>query len=137
MMNEPLSTIMTRDIITLKPEETLEAVKVILRTRRIHHLPVVDDDGQLLGIVSTYDLFKLEANPSEYAGITVRDIMTTGVAVLEPSDKIGAAAEVFLEHLFHAVPIVENGHLMGIVTSFDILKYEFKKEYPNHVFASS
>ena len=56
--------------------------------------------------------------------------MTKRLATLEPDEKIGAAAEVLLEHLFHAVPITLDGDLVGIVTTFDILKYEFSKEYP-------
>jgi CBS domain-containing protein len=52
------------------------------------------------------------------------------VATLEPQDKIGSAAELFLENLFHAVPIVKDDELQGIVTSFDIIKYTFHKEYP-------
>ena len=57
--------------------------------------------------------------------------MTKKIATLTPSDKIGSAAELFLEHLFHAVPIVENGELVGIITSFDVMKYEFQKAYPS------
>ena len=56
--------------------------------------------------------------------------MTKHVATLEPEDKVGSAAELFLENLFHAVPIVKNNELKGIVTSFDIIKYTFNKEYP-------
>jgi len=56
--------------------------------------------------------------------------MTKHVATLEPEDKVGSAAELFLENLFHAVPIVKDGVLQGIVTSFDVIKYEFHKEYP-------
>ena len=63
----------------------------------------------------------------------VRDVMTKKLATLEPTDKIGSAAELFLLNRFHAVPIVVNGDLIGIVTSFDILKYEFKKEYPTQL----
>ena len=58
--------------------------------------------------------------------------MTTKLATLEPSDKVGSAAEIFLEHLFHAVPIVKDGELVGIITSFDVMKYEFRKAYPDH-----
>jgi CBS domain-containing protein len=57
--------------------------------------------------------------------------MTHRIAKLELDDKVGTAAEIFLENRFHALPIVdENDHLLGIVTTFDVLKYEFEKEYP-------
>ena len=60
--------------------------------------------------------------------------MSTRIATLEPSSKIGTAAEVFLENLFHALPIVDDGKLVGIITSFDVLKYSFQKAYPNQVY---
>ena len=103
--------------------------------QRIHHVPVVDGK-MLVGLVTTYDLFKLAYHPDEMANLKVREVMTKKLATLEPTEKIGAAAEVFLEHLFHAVPIVSKGELVGIVTSFDVMKYEFKKAYPGH-FASA
>lgn len=130
MMNEPISSIMTTDLITLSPDDTLDRVRAIFLSKRIHHLPVVEGK-KLLGLLTTYDLFKLERPDTKLDNIRVRDAMTTKLAILEPQQKIGVAAEVFLENLFHAVPIVEEGNLVGIVTTFDVLKYSFKKEYPN------
>jgi Predicted transcriptional regulator, contains C-terminal CBS domains len=49
------------------------------------------------------------------------DIMTSGLATMEPDEKINIALEVFKENLFHAIPIVEAGKLVGIVTTFDII----------------
>lgn len=128
-MNEPVSTIMSRDLITLGPEDTLAKVAQTFREKRIHHLPVVDG-GKLVGLVTTYDLFKMGKSSNEYANIKVKEIMTTKLAKLEPSAKVGTAAEIFLENLFHALPIVEGEKLVGIVTTFDVLRYEFRKEYP-------
>lgn len=133
-MNEPISSIMTTDLITLNPEDTLDRVRAIFLSKRIHHLPVVEGK-KLLGLLTTYDLFKLERPETRLNEIKVRDAMTTKLATLEPHQKVGVAAEVFLENLFHAVPIVKNDELVGIVTTFDVLKYNFKKEYPNQVIA--
>lgn len=130
MMNEPISSIMTTDLITVGPDDTLDRVRAIFLSKRIHHLPVVEGK-RLLGILTTYDLFKLERPDTNLNQIKVRDAMTTKLAKLEPHQKVGIAAEVFLENLFHAVPIVEGENLVGIVTTFDVLKYNFKKEYPN------
>lgn len=131
MMNEPVSTIMTRKLITLNPEDTLETVREIFSSHRIHHLPVVTEDGIILGLVTTYDLFKLGMSKESYDSLLVTDIMTKKLATLEPSAKVGTACEVFLENLFHALPIVDKGKLVGIVTTFDVLKYTHTKEYPN------
>ena len=130
-MNEPLSSIMTRDVITAAQDDSLETARNIFLRNKVHHLPIVNG-SRLVGILTTYDLFKMNGATKDknYDDIAIRDVMTTHIATLEPEDKIGSAAELFLENLFHAVPIVKDGDLQGIVTSFDVIKYEFHKEYP-------
>ena len=130
MLNEPVSSIMTANLLTVSPHQKLTAVLELLEGHRIHHVPVVDG-RKLVGLITTYDLFKLNRLQSDYDNIEVKDVMTTKLATLEPSAKIGTAAEVFLENYFHALPIVnEDGDLLGIVTTFDTLKYMYYKEYP-------
>ena len=129
MMNEPLSSIMTKNVITADPNDKLSVARDIFKQNRVHHLPVVHGTT-LLGILTTYDVFKLIDKSVDFDKTLIKDVMTTHVATLEPDDKIGSAAELFLENLFHAVPIVKDGELKGIVTSFDVIKYEFHKEYP-------
>jgi CBS domain-containing protein len=132
MMNEPISTIMTTKVVTVRPEDTLEAVKDILFFKHIHHIPVVEG-RKLVGIITSYDLVKLGKCQEEYRQVRVKEVMTKRVATLEPHEKIGAAAQVFLENLFHGIPIVTGDRdLIGIVTSLDVLRYEFHKEYPEH-----
>lgn len=131
-MNEPLASIMSAELVTIHPEDTLADVKKLFKTRRIHHLPVVINKNELVGLITTYDLFKREIPPASFENIKVKEVMTTHLATLEPHEKIGAAAELFLENLFHAVPIVTGKRLVGLVTSFDVLRYQFKKEYPKH-----
>jgi acetoin utilization protein AcuB len=130
MMNEPLSSIMTRHVITASPDDKLSVAREIFKENRVHHLPIVHGT-KLLGILTTYDIFKLVERNEDFDRINIGDVMTKHVATLEPEDKIGSAAELFLENLFHAVPIVKDGELKGIVTSFDVIKYEFHKEYPS------
>ncbi|MBK7224426.1 MAG: CBS domain-containing protein [Saprospiraceae bacterium] len=129
MMNENVGSIMTTNLITVGPSDTLQTVKDILISRRIHHVPVVEE-GKMVGLVSIDDLFKLNINHSDYGNTLVSTVMTKKLAKVESTDKIGTAAEVFMEHLFHALPVVDDGKLVGIVTSFDLLKYEYNKEYP-------
>jgi len=128
MMNESLSSIMTTDLVTLGPKDTLAMADSLLRSKRIHHLPIVEGK-KLVGLLTTYDLYKDEHAKSDYPDILIEKVMTTKLATLESSDKVGTAAEIFLAHLFHAVPIVDNDELVGIVTTHDVLKYCFKKEY--------
>ncbi len=132
-MNENVKTIMTTDLITVKPTTKLSSVRKIFMSHKIHHLPVMDN-GKLVGLVTTYDMWKNEIAPSNYATQEVSSVMTTSLAKIGPRDKIGTAAELFLDNRFHALPVVnEHDHLVGIVTSFDILLYQFKKAYPNPI----
>ena len=130
MMNEQVSSIMTKNLVTIQAQDTVQTAKEIMVSKRIQHLPVVDGDS-LIGLISIQDLFKSNLNQSDYANTKVETMMTKKLATLEPTDKIGTAAEVFMEHLFHALPVVENGKLLGLVTTFDILRYEYEKEYPS------
>ena len=129
MMNEVVSGIMSTVLKTVTPTDNLQTVKEILIGNRIHHIPVVEGK-KLVGLITTYDLFKVNIDQKDYINTKVGDVMTRKLAVIEPNDKVGTAAEIFMEHLFHAVPVVKDGDLVGIVTSFDVLKYEYNKEYP-------
>lgn len=132
MMNEPISSIMTTEVITVSPEATFNEVKKILFSNRIHHLPVVEKE-QLVGIITSYDLVKKGDCLTNFGEDPIKDDMTTKIAKLLPSDKVGTAAEVFLENMFHGIPIVnDDNELVGIVTTHDILMHLFDKAYPNH-----
>lgn len=133
MMNESVSSIMTTDLITAKPTTKLDKIRKTFMNHKIHHLPIMDK-GSIVGLVTTYDLWKNEIAPQDYSETPVSKVMTTQIAKIRPTDKIGTAAELFLDNRFHALPVVnEHNHLMGIVTSFDVLLYEFKKAYPNPI----
>lgn len=128
----PVSSMMTTEVKTVEPEDTMKKVEQVFRENRIHHIPVVEK-GKLLGIVSKSDylFFKRGFNDQttdnridEFRLKTrkVKDIMTKGIAKLEMADRIGVALEIFKENLFHAIPIVDDGKLVGIITTFDIIK---------------
>ncbi len=130
MMNETVSTIMTRNVKTVGPLDNLSDVMMMLETMKIHHVPVVDDSNQLLGIVTTYDLLRSDSRAEDFPLRLVADYMTKKVATLDPDSKVGTACELFILNKFHALPITEGNTLVGIVTSHDVLKYTYRKEYP-------
>ena len=130
MMNEPLRLIMTKEVISVTPNTSLGKVREILLKKGIHHVPVVENK-KLVGLITTWDMFKLGKSADDYAEMKAYELMTTHLAKLSPDDHIGAAAEVFEEHLFQAIPVVnDNGELEGIITTHDLLDYEYTKEYP-------
>lgn len=131
-MLDPVSVIMTHNPLTVRVDESLSAVAKIFGTHKIHHIPVVEN-GELVGMISKSDFlfFKRGFSDTEsdkaleevrMNNYTARDIMTRKLAKLEPSDKINVAVEVFKENLFHGIPVVENNKIVGIVTTYDIIK---------------
>lgn len=128
MMNEKVETIMIKDLITLGPESTVAHAVEIFKTKRIHHIPVVDE-GKLVGLITTHDLWNKYIAPDAYATTLIKDIMSKKLVKIEPDDKVGTAAELFLDNRFHALPVVKDEMLVGLVTTFDVLRYEFKREY--------
>lgn len=123
---------MTRKLIAVAPTDKLAEVKAIFDQHRIHHLPVVRYTT-LVGIISKTDLHHFlrglltsdndhVIEQSRLSYYTAEDIMTTGVATLSSGDRINVALQVFLENLFHAIPVVDDGQLVGMLTTFDIVK---------------
>lgn len=133
-MNKPVETIMTTDPITLKPENTLEDARKIFDVNHFHHIPIVEE-GKLVGIISTFDLMNTNRLLSEYQGVPISTIMTKKIATLHPTDMIGAASIVLLQNRFQSVPVVDDDrNLLGILTTFDLLKYQYKLAYPGDDF---
>jgi CBS domain-containing protein len=133
MMNELVQSHMTKDVVTLNPDSTLGEVREILLGKHIHHIPIVEGK-KLVGMITSWDLFKLGKSAEEYQSMKVSEVMTRRIATLDPDQHLGAVAEVLTRHLFHAVPIVNDDHeLLGIVTSTDIIRYEHTKEYPENL----
>ncbi|MDH3650078.1 MAG: CBS domain-containing protein [Saprospiraceae bacterium] len=127
----PVSTIMTTKLITVHPKDTLAEVKEIFDTHKIHHVPVVKYK-EIVGIISKMDMlqFLRGTHNSPYAEVfeksrlksfTAGEIMTAKLAKLEKTDRINVALEVFKENLFHAIPVIEGGELVGLVTTYDII----------------
>ena len=123
---------MTTDLITVNPADKLTQVKEVFDNNNIHHIPVVRFK-ELVGIISksdfNYFLRGFSKNEEDrfinYARLraySAEDIMTTGLAKLAPEERINVALEVFMTNRFHAIPIIDQGDLVGIVTSFDIIK---------------
>lgn len=127
----PISTIMTNNVITLTPNAPVQRVKDIFEEKNIHHIPV-QSNHRVVGIVSKSDYLsfkngfalsedekRLEKN--RLLRWEVSDIMTKNLAKVETTDSIRTVLEVFKLNRFHALPVTEEGYLVGIVTTFDII----------------
>lgn len=127
----PISTIMTERLITVNPDDSLEVVKKHFSEHNIHHLPVVLG-REIIGIVSSTDfnhfLRGFEHNKKDHLTENIRlqswkvqEIMTEKLAKLDASDPIRTALEVFKTNRIHALPVLKDGELVGIVTTYDII----------------
>lgn len=128
----PVSTIMTRQLLTVGPYDPLEEVRLIFERHRIHHVPVVHF-RTLIGMISKGDFlhFTRGISRSVYDNIIeesrlrnykAEDIMTRDLVTLQHSDTVSSALAIFLQNQFHAIPVLKNSELEGILTTYDILR---------------
>ncbi len=118
--------LMTRELITLKPEDDLARADTFMKRGRIRHLPVVDAGQRLVGLVTHRDLLRVYADQTREAAMTVRaaDVMTTGVATVTPQTLLIDALELMIENKYGCLPALdENGVLVGLITQFDLIKF--------------
>ncbi|MBY5956670.1 CBS domain-containing protein [Membranicola marinus] len=133
-MNKEVSTIMTTKLVTLGPENTIADAREIFQNNHFHHIPICKN-GILEGVITSFDLLRLNIAPDQKDKVLLGDVMTRKLAVLNPTDQIGAASIVLLQNRFHSVPVVDSDRkLVGLLTTFDLLKYQYQKEYPGDDF---
>lgn len=131
--------IMSTPVITVGPDDTMKRVQDIFRMNNIHHLPVAVE-GKVIGILSKSDYLRLlhgftlfktekstEYNDAIMRSLLVGEVMTKQVATLAPEDTLEMAAGFFRENLFHALPVVSKGKLVGILTTFDLITFAFSE----------
>lgn len=129
---------MTTAILSVPPSENFSAIENIFKKYPFHHLPVVNKNQSVIGIISKTDILhfskKLALNSSGkyYSQLTLgntkaSDIMTAEPIVVDSDDTIGLAADLFLANTIHALPVVEDNRLVGIITTHDLLQYAFKE----------
>jgi acetoin utilization protein AcuB len=116
---------MTKKVITVGPEDTLERAADLLAGNRIHRLPVVRED-RLVGIVSDSDIRNAALrDPSHGAvgvgGKTVGEIMTREVITMTPWDTVEDALLVLQKKRLGALPVIEGNRVVGIITKADVL----------------
>lgn len=134
---EPISHIMTKTVITANEKDDLKTVVGKLRSHTIRHIPVVKGK-EVIGIISRTDinrltfgaLFEGQENADEaiLEMLTIAQVMTSKPKTVSPDTTIRDLAEVFVKEDFHALPVVDNGELKGIVTTTDVVKY-FLEQY--------
>lgn len=132
MMNEFIFLIMMKKVVIVCLQDILEVVKDIFFFKYVYYILVVE--GYILvGIIIFFDFVCFGCCQDEYKQVKVLEVMMIKVVIFGLNDKIGVVVEVFLENLFYGLFIVnEDKDLVGIIMIYDVLKYEFYKEYLNY-----
>lgn len=127
-----VSELMTSDVITLGPDDHLGMAERLMKDSRIRHLPVVDDDFRLVGLITQRDLYKAslsslhkmdEADSRMKTTIPIRAVMQPEVRTCRATDPLQDVCDVLRHEKFGCMPVVDDeGHLIGIVTDSDFLR---------------
>lgn len=131
--NVPVSQIMTRNILRLSLSDNLSTAESLMKKNHIRHLPVVENE-KIVGMVSLNDLLRIsfadavdadgeEVETSVYDMFTIEQVMTRKVEWISSRTTVAEAAALFLEYEFHALPVVDEDCLTGIVTTTDVIKF--------------
>ena len=126
--------VMTPQVITVMRTDTMEQVGNLFQKHNIHHIPVLDHDNKLIGLVSKSDYLQMlhgktlfrTPNLDQYNQVImkttlVKDIMVEDVVAIDPDRPIAEAIHLFRKNLFRALPVVTEGKLIGILTPYDLM----------------
>lgn len=139
--------IMTTEVITIGPEASVTEAARLMESHRISGLPVMDQDGRLLGVITQSDLLQqardLELPPAinlldlhlflvtqanfqrrleKMLGSTVKDVMTPNPITISPETPVKEVAAIMDRKKVHTFPVVEGGKLVGIIGKIDLIR---------------
>ncbi len=135
----PVSQIMSQSVVSVSGKDLMSRVRHLFSKHGIHHMPVTDDDGKLIGILSSNDLNKVlhgftlfktkksvDYNEAVLNSLLVEEVMHKKVVTLSENDPISRAADIFKENLFHCLPVIDqDGNLQGIITTYDLIVFAY------------
>lgn len=119
--------IMQTNVFSLKPTDTVGDAVRLMRKNKIRHLPIVDDEKKVVGIVTGHDIKNVlpytleEEQNSEMYHATLEKIMVKNPIIGHPLDFVEEVAVTFYEHKISCLPIISGGQLVGIITATDVL----------------
>ena len=129
----PISDIMTKEVITLNSKDDLETAERIFKKKKIRHIPVVSGD-KIIGMLSYTDLLRISfadaidededtVDTVVYNMFTIEQVMAKNLTTVTSTTTIKEAAEILAKKEFHALPVVDDSKLIGIITTTDLINY--------------
>lgn len=132
-----ISTIMSTKIIALNRDDDLETAELLFKRYKIRHIPVVKEEV-VIGMLSYTDLLRIsfadavdetetDIETLVYNMFTIDQVMAKNVVTVPSDSTIKEVAQILATKEFHALPVVDNGLLVGIVTTTDLINYLLKQ----------
>jgi len=129
----PVSDIMTKNVITLNTTDDLDKAENLFKLHSIRHIPVVSGEA-IIGMLSYTDLLRIsyaDATDDQdsnvdtvvYNMFTIQQVMAKNLIIVSSNTTIKEVAELLSKKEFHALPVVDNNVLVGIVTTTDLINY--------------
>lgn len=124
--------LMTAGVFAVQAADDLETVNDLMEERSVRHIPVVDENGKLIGLVSQRDVLRntlvgRQELPPELVASSLRtavgQIMTREVATAAPDQDIRVAARLLFENKYGCLPVVDDKRLVGILTESDFVRF--------------
>jgi CBS domain-containing protein len=109
--------IMTRRVITIRPDASAQEAAQLLDHHRISGLPVVDDQSRIIGIITEADII----SKVDREGLSVGDIMSCEVIAVDEETPVNEIAALLMERRIKRAPVVSEGKLVGIVSRGDVV----------------
>ncbi len=123
---------MTRNPVTVTPDMSVAEANAIMKREKVHRLPVLDKEHHLIGIISEKDILYASPSPVSTLSIhemayllsqlTVKKLMTHDVVTITKDTTVEEAARLMVDQDLSALPVVEDGYLLGIVSKSDLFK---------------
>src|SRR4051812_4496483 len=113
---------MNRKVISISPDATVEEAIHLLLDHSISGAPVIDDEGELCGIITQFQLLEVMYDPN-VKNTRIRDCMTRGVFTIDEDALLGKAANLLVIHRIRRIPVVKGRRVVGIISRRDLLQY--------------
>ena len=113
---------MTTDLFTVRPDDLIDLAASLMDWRHIRHVPVEDDQGRLVGLVTHRNLLRLLSAGPRNENVSVRDVMVPNPVTVSPTTPTLDAIQQMRERKIGCLPVVDADQLVGIVTSYDFLE---------------
>lgn len=114
---------MVTKLLTVRPDDSMDLAASIMDWKRVRHVPVENDEGELVGLVSNRSIIKTIVEGSDYnKGTAIREIMNDNPIFANPKTTTVDAIQIMREKRISCLPVVDNGKLVGVITEYDLIK---------------